>query len=714
MPDLAGDLDAELKKALKGPTMGEKLMSTLRSILEPLGCYISIPPYQPDNQDWEITFGALGLDYRTINKFWKIFYKMNKTHDGEVSIIEFMNYFDLNRTPYVVKCFAYCDTVGGGEMDFLEFIVSVWNFCTLDARTLTNFTFDLYDLDDDGEIAYDEIEAMIKELYGIGWDTSSLAREALNELALLSEKYGGGIPLDAFIRMLLFPAFCIQRVIQEKCGGVEYWTDQANRPKDDAPKHGERKFDRRHVQSVLRTYKTGSAAAILTHTGDPNEGLREWMAKAKETPVIDYDAVKKEIESKRGAKLLTIAEWRRRVNPKQREEYRKQLIREARIKKEQDERLEKERLELERLAAEKVAADLLAAKSHIIAMLKGGEELDEMQQSFALEHDLYTVMILGANAAEEIAREEAMKEKENMIEMEKAREEMILKRMEELENGEGEEENNPEVEEEKKGGKDRAMVEAVGGREEPNMGSNGRPKVHRKGRRMAEEGRWVDRPPPGDPPPATVKKAEAPSQIFDRKGKPLKQKNRRSSRRSSKRGSRSTSRGTSKNTSRNTSPTHDILNNHRSCSPIQGGVVPIIEAGGSNEGSIVVEPVVVREPATGPKLTPAEKILINQSKERRDSRRASRSANIAESRRNSRTWSRRDSKVGITDTEDEPGADQSLLAFQKANNIVSLEPIIKKQHRKGSLDDRLMQKSASISMTEGLKAEAESLIQAQD
>lgn len=34
MPDLAGDLDAELQKALKGPTMGEKLMSTLRSILE--------------------------------------------------------------------------------------------------------------------------------------------------------------------------------------------------------------------------------------------------------------------------------------------------------------------------------------------------------------------------------------------------------------------------------------------------------------------------------------------------------------------------------------------------------------------------------------------------------------------------------------------------------------------------------------------------------
>lgn len=195
-----GIVDARVALTIFLTNFLTKTLTNSAPLRQPLGCYISIPPYQPDNQDWEITFGALGLDYRTINKFWKIFYKMNKTHDGEVSIIEFMNYFDLNRTPYVVKCFAYCDTVGGGEMDFLEFIVSVWNFCTLDARTLTNFTFDLYDLDDDGEIAYDEIEAMIKELYGIGWDTSSLAREALNELALLSEKYGGGIPLDAFIR----------------------------------------------------------------------------------------------------------------------------------------------------------------------------------------------------------------------------------------------------------------------------------------------------------------------------------------------------------------------------------------------------------------------------------------------------------------------------------------------------------------------------------
>jgi len=215
------DLDRELRNALRGPSYKELALRKLRALLEPLGIYLSIPPYQPDNQEWEITFRALNLDEKTIYKFWKLFYKMNKTGDGEVSIIEFMNFFNLDRTTYVEKAFKYCDTVGGGEMDFLEFIVSVWNMLTLNPSTLTNFTFDLYDLDDDGELSYDELETMIKELYGPKWEESGLATECLRELMLTSEKYMGAIPQDAFVRfqkhhsMLLFPAFLIQRSLQE-------------------------------------------------------------------------------------------------------------------------------------------------------------------------------------------------------------------------------------------------------------------------------------------------------------------------------------------------------------------------------------------------------------------------------------------------------------------------------------------------------------------
>ena len=120
-------------------------------------------------------------------------------------------------------------------------------------------------MDNDGEIAYDEIQTLIKELYGVSWDQSALARETLDEMALLSEKCGGGIPLNAFIQfhrqhgLLLFPCFVIQRQIQRKVMGLNFWDDYTNAPKSKKVEHGEKRFDPRHVQSILRTYKTGEA-----------------------------------------------------------------------------------------------------------------------------------------------------------------------------------------------------------------------------------------------------------------------------------------------------------------------------------------------------------------------------------------------------------------------------------------------------------------------
>lgn len=62
--------------------------------------------------------------------------------------------------------------------------------------------------------------------------------------------------------------------------GVRYWSNVNNdRMSRYAPK---KKFTPRHVQILLRTYKTGAAAAFLTHTGDANVALREHYIKEEE------------------------------------------------------------------------------------------------------------------------------------------------------------------------------------------------------------------------------------------------------------------------------------------------------------------------------------------------------------------------------------------------------------------------------------------------
>lgn len=235
---------------------------------------------------WEMTFQALGWDSnrQTIQKFWVYFHQINKSRSGEITMIEFLNYFNLDRTRYVEKCFDYFDTTGGNDIDFLEFMISVYNICTLDPETLVNFTFDIYDLDGDGELIYTEFELMVHELYGD--PNCSKAKRCLRDLTLLAEESGGVIPLEYFSlfalnhSMLLFPIFNIQQKIQNKVMGILFWKKEILlRKQRQSKKKGKKIFTPKQVQILLRTYKTGSAAAILTHTGDPNEGLKTWFEK---------------------------------------------------------------------------------------------------------------------------------------------------------------------------------------------------------------------------------------------------------------------------------------------------------------------------------------------------------------------------------------------------------------------------------------------------
>lgn len=262
------------------------------------------PHYVPANPDWNIAFRALGLDYQIVKRFWKVFCKANSSRDGQICLLEFLTFFNLERTSYVEKTFAYFDTTGGGEIDFLEFVVSSWNVCSLDPHTLTRFTFDMYDVDSDGLLSCPEIETMVKELYGQFGMQSSLGSECRDALMHLAEE-NGAITLDLFATfslnhsMLLFPIYQIQRKLQSKVLGLRFWKSLHRRVKrlNKKTKGKEKswlkrklnKFDRsmllykpRDVLVHLRSYKRERGTFGLTsEEEDLNQckNLREFVEK---------------------------------------------------------------------------------------------------------------------------------------------------------------------------------------------------------------------------------------------------------------------------------------------------------------------------------------------------------------------------------------------------------------------------------------------------
>lgn len=240
-----------------------------------------IPPYRPTNRNWEMTFASLGYNRKTIEKFWRLFCQINHC-TGEIQLEHFLEHFGLDWTPWTERCFKHFDTTGGGDIDFLEFMISVWNVCTFKIDSLSNFTFDMYDLDVDGELSIPEIERMVNELFGEG-----RGKQCSREAIAFAEARGGALNLNSFIaftgshQLLLLPIFQIQRKLQRKVFGIRFWEKIERASPENFNSQNKNEFNPRHVQILLRTYQTGGAAAVLNHTGDPNKGLRDWYENQK-------------------------------------------------------------------------------------------------------------------------------------------------------------------------------------------------------------------------------------------------------------------------------------------------------------------------------------------------------------------------------------------------------------------------------------------------
>ena len=249
---------------------------------------ICTPVYQPRDKHWEITFAALGLTRQIIESLWAVFYRINKSKCGELSILEFLNHFNFDRSLYVEKCFEYFDVTGGESIDFLEFVVSVWNICTLKIDTFTNFTFDLYDLHSKGELSLPDIECMVHELYGTNLPDGSTGRVILEDLSKFAEVRGGALNLTSYTiyaanhSLLLLPAFRIQRRIQSKVLGLQYWQNIEKSRAEEKKNTRQVVFDARQAHLLLREFKEGGVDAMLRYWGNPEEALIDLYQKKEQ------------------------------------------------------------------------------------------------------------------------------------------------------------------------------------------------------------------------------------------------------------------------------------------------------------------------------------------------------------------------------------------------------------------------------------------------
>lgn len=129
---------------------------------------ISSKIYQdPIFKPYKSQFEALKFKPSEVLRLKQIFDTIDIDHSGSIGLKELLNHLDIEtNNKFSKRVFSIFDEDGSGQVDFREFVLSIWNYCTLSQATLALFAFDLYDADRTGFLSPAEIEGILKDLYG--------------------------------------------------------------------------------------------------------------------------------------------------------------------------------------------------------------------------------------------------------------------------------------------------------------------------------------------------------------------------------------------------------------------------------------------------------------------------------------------------------------------------------------------------------------------
>mmetsp|Transcript_46202 Transcript_46202/g.93246 ORF Transcript_46202/g.93246 Transcript_46202/m.93246 type:complete len:298 (+) Transcript_46202:115-1008(+) len=194
-----------------------------------MGCYSSSELEKVYPEEWLTNFDALQFRREDLVKMERIFDRIDESADGTISLHELLDYVGLKENDFAKRTFGIFDEDGNGTIDFREFVLSMWNFCSVVDSSLRLFAFDLYDTDASGRIDKNEVESMLREVYGDGYDRSPHASRLLQKVVALCSYETKEIDSETFALFakdnpaLLFPAFELQRKLQRKIMGVDFW-----------------------------------------------------------------------------------------------------------------------------------------------------------------------------------------------------------------------------------------------------------------------------------------------------------------------------------------------------------------------------------------------------------------------------------------------------------------------------------------------------------
>jgi hypothetical protein len=192
-----------------------------------------------------ILFSELHLSWPVVNSLFRVFQRADDDNGFGVDILELLMFLDVERTPFSMSLFKLMDADGGGDLNFVEFAVCYWNYCSLTLDSLYHFVFDMVSNKSNPEeyvLGEPEIKRLIMNLFGEDWEERESRHAAAAESKLLRlwkilDKKGEPFHFNMFMSFMLkehldkhlFPALQFQTKMRKVAFGNRWWEKAAKK-----------------------------------------------------------------------------------------------------------------------------------------------------------------------------------------------------------------------------------------------------------------------------------------------------------------------------------------------------------------------------------------------------------------------------------------------------------------------------------------------------
>jgi hypothetical protein len=205
----------------------------------------------------------------------------------------FFAHFAIPRTLMNERIFHVMDTTGDGELTFLQFSLTLWNYLTLGHRALIRLSFSLLDPDNTGFISMEDLGELIGEVHGGDWKSLPRMKPVALGVERIAAKEGdveGTIGLKAFEKIcseypaLLFPAFSAQLRLREAILGKAYWEKEQKKREDLSKKQAEKSGRKtsNSKESNSAAYSLWDVVDALAETAEDGEMAADIQRLRKE------------------------------------------------------------------------------------------------------------------------------------------------------------------------------------------------------------------------------------------------------------------------------------------------------------------------------------------------------------------------------------------------------------------------------------------------